>query len=97
MARPVSVHPDLVRAARRLARRKHGAAEIRRELIPLADRLRAARPSYSFLRELVAEERPEDRIARPSPLDSLVKERLPTLVELEEALVEKPRRKRLRS
>ena len=97
VARPPAVHPELVRAARRLARRQVGAAEARRLLIPAANRLGVERPSYSFLRDLFAEERWEESVSRPSALSSVLQGRFPSLVEAEEALIEKPRRKRLRS
>ena len=97
VARPASVHPDLVRAARRLARRKVGPAEMRRRLIPLAERLGVERPSYSFLRDLCRVEEWEDPVSGPSALSSVLRGRFPTLAEAEEALIEKPRRRRLRS
>jgi hypothetical protein len=90
------LHPKLERDVVRLARAGVGAAEIRRRLIPAAERLGVARPGYTAVRELVAEVR-ADRVYEhweptASPLDSLAKGRMPTPYELEQV-----RERRLRN
>ena len=92
MAHPRPLDPRLARALARFARRGYGAAEARRLVGPLAARLSLERPSYSTVRSIVAAEKPRlDGIPRISPLDSLVRGRVPTPTELE-AAVERRRR-----
>jgi hypothetical protein len=92
------LHADLEREIARLARAGTGAAEIRRLLIPLAARLGVPRPGYTAIRVLVVACREDVRyeVWEPtaSPLDSLVKGRMPTLDEVEQ-LLERRRRRRL--
>ena len=82
------VHPALVAELRRLGRVGVSAAEARRRIAPLAARLRAERPGYTRVLELIQESPPPQMPAEGAPgvLDSLVVGRFPTPRELDETL-----------
>ena len=86
MSHPSPLDPRLVWAVTRLARRGVSAAEARRLVGPLAERLGLPRPSYSAIRCIVAAEKPTwSPATRISPLDTLAQGRMPTPLELEAA------------
>jgi hypothetical protein len=79
------VHPRLVDELGRLARLGVSAAEARRQIAPLAERLGVSRPGYTAVLLIVQESQPPTMPAQdvPSVVDSLVLGRVPTLLEAE--------------